>query len=197
MSIPCKINPLGWVKDTGGLPAGYTQLEYLESSGSQYIQTDILPSLDSVIIIDCQFLQLNSRYVYASRGTGVVWAVGDTFFWGGSGGFLPDNFPSFLNRFTIENKKDLGGLILNGELFLGTANSEGPPSGVFSDKLTLFAAAYLNNFCSARVFSFKVADVGKNLLFVPCLDPTGAPCMFDMVSRQPFYNAGSGDFTYA
>ena len=30
--------------------------------------------------------------------------------------------------------------------------------------------------------------------YVPALDPTGAPCMFDLVTRKPFYNAGTGDF---
>lgn len=46
----------------------------------------------------------------------------------------------------------------------------------------------------------KWFKVWKNdiLLFdlVPALDPTGAPCMFDLVSRKPFYNAGVGDFLY-
>lgn len=31
---------------------------------------------------------------------------------------------------------------------------------------------------------------------IPCLDPTGAPCMFDLVSKTPFYNAGIDDFRY-
>ena len=31
---------------------------------------------------------------------------------------------------------------------------------------------------------------------VAALDETGAPCLFDLVSRTPFYNAGTGDFVY-
>lgn len=31
-------------------------------------------------------------------------------------------------------------------------------------------------------------------IFIPALDPTGAPCLFDAVSRETFYNAGTGDF---
>ena len=31
---------------------------------------------------------------------------------------------------------------------------------------------------------------------VPALDPTGTPCMYDTVSRKPFYNSGTGDFLY-
>lgn len=32
--------------------------------------------------------------------------------------------------------------------------------------------------------------------YVPALDPTGAPCMYDTVSRKTFYNSGTGDFIY-
>lgn len=43
-------------------------------------------------------------------------------------------------------------------------------------------------------FSAKLASGEVN--FIPAIDPTGAPCMFDLVSRKPFYNAGTGDFIY-
>jgi len=34
--------------------------------------------------------------------------------------------------------------------------------------------------------------------FVPCLDPNGKPCMFDTVSKKPFYNSATTgpDFIY-
>lgn len=31
---------------------------------------------------------------------------------------------------------------------------------------------------------------------IPALDKTGTPCMFDLVTRKNFYNAGTGDFLY-
>lgn len=44
---------------------------------------------------------------------------------------------------------------------------------------------------------FKFWKNGE-LLFdlVPAISPTGAPCMFDMVSRTPYFNEGEGDFLY-
>ena len=36
MSIPCKMRPMG-----GGLPAGYKRVEYLEGTGTQYIDTRV------------------------------------------------------------------------------------------------------------------------------------------------------------
>ena len=32
--------------------------------------------------------------------------------------------------------------------------------------------------------------------FQPCLDTGGVPCMFDLVSQKPFYNVGTGSFTW-
>jgi hypothetical protein len=34
----------------------------------------------------------------------------------------------------------------------------------------------------------------ETLSLVPCLDSTGAPCMFDLVTRIPLRNSGAGDF---
>ena len=44
---------------------------------------------------------------------------------------------------------------------------------------------------------YKLSINGKILYdMVPALDDVGAPCLFDLVSRKPFYNAGTGDFLY-
>ena len=31
---------------------------------------------------------------------------------------------------------------------------------------------------------------------IPCLDTNGTPCMYDTVSKQTFYNQGTGEFLY-
>jgi hypothetical protein len=53
-------------------------------------------------------------------------------------------------------------------------------------------------YTSYTLVSSLIIAEGDNckLSFVPCLDETGAPCMFDLVSRKPFYNEGEGDFLY-
>ena len=49
-----------------------------------------------------------------------------------------------------------------------------------------------------RWWSIKMST-GESVKYdlVPALDPTGRPCMFDLVTRTPFYNAGTGEFLYA
>ena len=49
-----------------------------------------------------------------------------------------------------------------------------------------------------RIYSFSANREGINQManFIPVLNNTGTPCMFDLVTRRPFYNSGPGDFLY-
>lgn len=48
-----------------------------------------------------------------------------------------------------------------------------------------------------RIYEAKITQDSMLINhFIPALDSTGTPCMFDLVSRQPFYNSGIGDFLY-
>ena len=52
-----------------------------------------------------------------------------------------------------------------------------------------------NNTFKGKIYSSKIYN--NNVLvrdFIPVLDPYGVPCMFDKVTNQYFYNAGTGDF---
>lgn len=50
----------------------------------------------------------------------------------------------------------------------------------------------------SKVFSFKRYDVDDNLIadFIPALDETGRPCMYDLVSQTPFYTQGTTEVLY-
>ena len=67
-------------------------------------------------------------------------------------------------------------------------------------RLTLFALNGGNTVSGTRCYGFRVfrADGTAQLCLVPALDADGVPCMYDVVSGTPFYNAAeSGEFTYA
>ena len=32
---------------------------------------------------------------------------------------------------------------------------------------------------------------------IPCLDENGVPCMYDTISKQTFYNQGTGEFKWS
>ena len=50
-----------------------------------------------------------------------------------------------------------------------------------------------------RIYEVEISEFETVIHhFIPCLDPNNKPCMFDIITQQPFYNQGDGeDFTYA
>lgn len=54
-------------------PAGYTHLDYLESTGTQYTNTGYTPSNNTHVIIDCIFpLASSSYYIFGARESSYV-----------------------------------------------------------------------------------------------------------------------------
>ena len=47
-----------------------------------------------------------------------------------------------------------------------------------------------------KIYYFEATDGVVHRKMLPCLDETGAPCMYDTVSKTPFYNSGTDDFLY-
>ena len=48
-----------------------------------------------------------------------------------------------------------------------------------------------------RLKRFYITRNGAYTLnLIPTLDRNGTPCMYDTVSKQTFYNAGTGEFLY-
>jgi len=65
----------------------------------------------------------------------------------------------------------------------------------------MYVMAYLRgsgiNPYAFKVKSYRITRQGVVILdFIPVLDFDSVPCMYDKVSGQFFYNAGSGAFSY-
>ena len=196
--------------NTGGLPAGYKRVEYLESTRKQWIDTLYYPCWDSVIDTEGCFLNSNKNYVlYAT--------VENKTEGGWDGAYFVCSY-SYENRGWVSHGKQSGIVEITGLFKFGIKQVfNTSKDGIFIDglkidnaiepsvyrnvhSLYLFARNYKGVAelpTESRIWSFKVSEKGVTKRdFVPCLDPTGAPCMFDLVSRKPYYNRGAGDFLY-
>lgn len=49
---------------------------------------------------------------------------------------------------------------------------------------------------SFRVYSLELDNGVQKMNVIPVLDANGKPCMYDKISRQCFYNSGTGTFKY-
>jgi hypothetical protein len=187
--------------NAGGLPAGYTRVKYLESTGTQYIR---LPELtvtnDDIIKTRWLFVKFfksiaNGVFaIYNYDGGEHLRTYTTERFSGGKRGYGCDwdakevNLSSIREKEIIDIEMSNSGAVVNGVI----TKYENTVPFSYSDML-LFTQYVLGNFWPScmRLYNFEVPS---KCSLLPALDSTGAPCMFDTVTRTPFYNSGAGAF---
>lgn len=200
------------------LPSGYTRLEYLESSGAQYIDTGCLPNNETGMVVNYQPVVWENSFVAAvydvdtnSRFYVPRWATkADRMFGWGVGVYFTsssdderayDRWQCELNfkNSRIASVYDLDdGFYREASLAIyGTPKGSGTIPQ-FSASLPLFGRFDRGNVIeksSIKLFSAQITQ-GESIIhdFIPALDPTGTPCMFDTVTRKAFTNDGTGLF---
>lgn len=201
--IPSRTRPLGG----NTLPAGYTRLEYLEATGSQTIKMNGL--FDKHI-----GLRLEAETFEGSGNTSCVSFMtqnpsAETYWW---------VFPPRANRentslwewYWFKTFGSFKGLQL-ATRYVATINYRSEKTVSIEQNGTVaakelpepieYASSVLNVIGSGwrgRCYSVHVSrNTALENIFIPALDPAGRPCMFDLVTRTPFYNAGTGEFLYA
>lgn len=200
-------------KSEGGLPSGYTKLNYLEKNGHvQYINTGIIPQPEWTYEFDFERI---GRLNYLC-GSDLSWDKGafnisidlnvnpnqikaglrcvnfGTLF------ELSKIIPQINERMIITktpNQFIIGSNIFN--IKIGTVKAE-YPLVIFTTNRNgqpQVAEAFKQQY---RLYGFTVKNANDKLIMnlLPCLDKNGTPCMFDTVSKQPFYNQGTGEFLY-
>ncbi len=193
-----------------GLPAGYTRVEFLESSGTQYIT---LPEVQTGEDFGMDYTFLNTsgqnwalnlqtgnavhyRVDVRNFDTGAIglsWGEYSNSVWVdvGEGGESCSFVANYKNdkRYVIKGLKTYEGA-------LKTPNTV--KNGFYLFAMTEYTAEgvrYKGQNVKIKIKHFAAskgqADVAH---LVPTLNPTGTPCMYDKVSKQPFQNSGSGTF---
>lgn len=196
--------------EQGGLPEGYTAVNYLQSSGAQWIEMGVAPNQNTKAVLK---IKIN---VFGSRGASLIGSRTDgnsnnqfTTYIDDYGGtrflFRMDGQPQAISWTGLTTDKiytvTLSGTEMKAELEDGTTVfSKTFSVNDFTSTMTmaLFRAKNVaGDYFYGRIYSCKHYN-GNELIqdFVPCLDADGKPCMFDLVSQKPFYNKGSGSFTW-
>ena len=195
-------------KSGGGLPEGYTAVNYLQSSGAQWMNTEITPSQDTKVIIKFMVNQWGYSSLIGGRTATDSNDQFTTYFDADFGGrflFRMDGMSSAITYTGFKIKTiytaELSGTKMEFTLEDGTIPfTSGVTISDFSSTVSMLLFKAKNVSGSGlygKVYSCKIYHQG-NLVrdFQPCLDANGKPCMFDSVSQKPFYNKGSGSFTW-
>lgn len=185
------------------LPSGYTQVLYIESSGTQYIDTGFKPNQDTRVVLDFQMTSENSdlsasdifgaRSSASSKAFAVQWNnSNDNFQHFYNNGYDNLDFGNFDIRQVVEMNKNV--LSLNGE-----THTRAYSSFQCAYALYLFAlnnAGTVTFYSKMRMYSCQIYDNGTLIRdYVPCLNASGTAGLYDMVYGVFYGNAGTGSFS--
>lgn len=196
------------LEDSERLPEGYTAVDYLQSSGTQWINTEITPSQDTKVIIKFMADKWGYESLIGGRAATDSNDQFTTYFDSESDGrflFRMDGMSSAITYIGFKLKTiytaELSGTKMEFTLEDGRISfTSGVTISDFSSTvpMLLFKAQNVGGTgLNGKVYSCKIYHQ-DNLVrdFQPCLDADGKPCMYDFVSQKPFYNQGSGSFTW-
>ena len=204
MSIATTFNPMG--RPYPRLPLGYIELEYLESTGTQYIDTGIVPdNLTGLWELSSKRLQAedyvssgtrsaNVRfYGYCAAHSPEVSYGRDAYYYTGYRIANWDDYCDYKHNYKNSREITANSHVLASNII----TISGITSNIIMFGYSTGATTNVTK-CRSRIKYLKLTQ-GQKLVrnFIPALDLTGRPCMFDTVTQQPFYNQGTGEFLYA
>lgn len=179
------------------------ELEYLGSTETQYIDTGFIPNQDTRVLVDLQLTRISGNAplfggrVASKNKEYATFIIGDGTFQDGYGtSMTPYLGKGSTNRNVIDKNKNV--FIVNGvtlkthteqifqseyTMFLFNINTKGSTTGTYKTYARLYSCKIYDNDALARDF-------------IPVLDWNDRPCMYDKVTDELFYNAGTGEFLY-
>ena len=184
------------------LPSEYQRLEYIESTGTQYINTGRIPSNNEDVKIKCFINPLGSHPVYGAYNKTTqsrrhIWSDSSKMDlgWGVTALCSLDvNYSNILNisaHFQAGNQK----LTVNGSSNSSNSNANTNPN------LTAYLFARHNSNGTERgilmrLYSCKIYDNGVLVRnFIPCMRKSDNEVgLYDTVGEQFYTNAGTGTF---
>ena len=185
------------IKYTPILPSGYTELAYLESTGTQYIDTGLKPQSNEVAEITFQYTSAQSTIVFGCRtsNSSGKYTIGsgssNTIIYGALGSHANVTLASFdTSKHTVildtgSNKAKID----NGsEVSVGTFSSNNLNIFIFACN----ANGIVNYQSSAKIFGIKI---GSRMNLVPAKrDSDDVVGMYDLIGNTFLTNAGTETF---
>lgn len=186
-----------------GLPSGYTQYEYIESSGVQYIDTGFKPNQNSRAALKVNILSSSPSTctIFGARN-GATTGVGGSFaLWKISRNFRAD-YDSTSYSFSVssigEHEVDYNQNAVQIDSYTHVFTAQ---TFQANPNLLLFAVNNNGTPDTRRVHAqlkyAKIYDNGTLIRdYIPCSDPSGEVGLYDQVNGVFYGNAGTGTFSH-
>lgn len=193
---------LNLVYQSSLLPSGYIECEYLESTGTQYLNLGYYPNNNTKVETTVNILSHNGNvlnYLFGAYDSARSFAIYYSYNlrdWGVMCGSVDRNTSVAYQLNTKQKLEfDKNNLSINGTSVYAVGSTT-----TFTSTKTMYlfwgnGTSRLNSI--SRIYDFKIYENGNIVMnLIPALDSNGVPCMYDTVSKQTFYNRGTGEFSY-
>lgn len=179
------------------LPNGYIELEYIESTGTQYIDTGYNPTNNTNFILEADILNSNNTgaiHICSANTSSIYYALR-----------LSDNFSTYQTRYGSGGLQNIESNEFYGRhIFKRVANSisidDGTPTTssqqtfISTTTLTIFGLhqnKQVESLCKMKLYNFSIEGV---LNYIPCKNPDGEIGVYDTLNKIFKGNDGTGTF---
>lgn len=177
-----------------GLPKGYKRLDYIETTGKQYIDTGFILNQDSRIV--CEYMYKGGDGIFGARNTVAtrnfsLRVISGAWQMGYGDGVSSGSLKSDTTKWHIAdlNKNTM---YIDGELVVTRAYV------TFTTPKTMAIGAIRAGSVYYGVGRYRTCQVYDNGVlvrdFIPCQNPDGKAGMYDLLNAKFYGNAGSGEF---
>lgn len=181
-------NPVYMVRPKG---KAVNFVDYIASSGTQYIDTEFVPDTNSKAEVAFSCAQTEGAAICGTENG-----------WKNNGFSIYSHTVEYgtdVKALTVSNQKrsivlDKGAVYENGDLIATL-------SGTVNCNYSLLAFARnrggaIGEHSTTKLYSLKLYDNGYLVRdYQPCLDENGVACLYEKINQKYVYNAGTGEFT--
>ena len=181
------------------LPSGYSQLRYIQSSGTQYIDTGFKPNNNTRVVMDVQAVGTSGTYfAFGARESN----ASKSFCFFHYEGWSAD-YQSNTQRKTVAGINYTDRMQIDFDKTTCTVNGKSVSftAATFQCPVTMHLFAVNTNgtisgMIAAKLFACKIYDNGTLVRdCVPAMDSSGTVGLYDLVNNTFYANAGTGSFT--
>ena len=184
------------------LPKGYAQLEYIQGTGTQYIDTEFKPNSNSRVVIDFQMTAFPGDYqgLFSARD-GASESYRNAF------SLWVNNQQQYRTDFSVDGGPSFGAANLLRHVADKNKNITTIDDMSVSNSFATFNCNYnmlllsgrsgsvIEYYANAKLYSCRIYD--NDVLvrdFIPCMNPAGAVGLYDLANGNFYTNAGTGTF---
>lgn len=181
------------------LPSGYTQVECIKSSGTQYVDTGFMPNQNTRVVMDIESVAshgdvplFGARVAYQNTAFS-MWLRDTKIQTDYNAASTVITVETTRKRFIIDKNKNV--TTADGVTVTQTASTFQSAYSAYLFGLNQAGALNTSGTVSIKLYSCQIYDNGTLVRdFVPCVNDSGEVGLYDLSTKAFFGNAGTGVF---